>query len=275
VLAPLLLALFVANYSVYGRRKLHTAALRSGLDVGRDQVARLMGALGIAGATRAKPRFTTRADPAAVRAPDLVKRHFSAEWPDALWVADYTYCSTWSGIVYVAFVIDVFSRRIVGWRAARTMAASLVVDALNMATWARRGVSLEGLICHSDAGSQYTSIAYTDRLGDIGAQPSIGSVADSYDKGLASHCTSWCWSGGNSSGEVASLALHETWIARSGSIEQPSVAVVSLVAREQPGPMPGLDGGRVDTEYLGHLSDGQLAGGAEPVVAARELVVAA
>jgi len=185
VLAPLLLALFVANYSVYGRRKLHTAALRSGLDVGRDQVARLMAALGIQGATRARHRFTTRADPAAVRAPDLVKRHFRAETPDALWVTDFTYCSTWSGIVYVAFVVDVFSRRIVGWKAARTMAATLVVDALNMAAWARRGMSLEGLICHSDAGSQYTSIAYTDRLADIGAQPSIGTVADSYDNALA------------------------------------------------------------------------------------------
>ena len=185
MLAPLLLALFVANYSVYGRRKLHTAALRSGLDVGRDQVARLMAALGIQGATRARHRFTTRADPAAVRAPDLVKRHFRAETPDALWVTDFTYCSTWSGIVYVAFVVDVFSRRIVGWKAARTMAATLVVDALNMAAWARRGMSLEGLICHSDAGSQYTSIAYTDRLADIGAQPSIGTVADSYDNALA------------------------------------------------------------------------------------------
>ncbi len=185
VLAPLLLALFVANYSVYGRRKLHTAAVRSGLDVGRDQVARLMATLGIAGATRARNRFTTRADPAAVRAPDLVKRHFSAQRPDALWVTDFTYCSTWSGIVYVAFVVDVFSRRIVGWKAARTMATSLVLDALNMAAWARRGMSLEGLICHSDAGSQYTSIAYTDRLADIGAQPSIGTVADSYDNALA------------------------------------------------------------------------------------------
>jgi len=185
VLAPLLLGLFVANYSVYGRRKLHTAAVRSGIDVGRDQVARLMRVLGIAGATRARNRFTTRADPTAVRAPDLVKRHFSAERPDALWVADFTYCSTWSGIVYVAFVVDVFSRRIVGWKAARSMVASLVVDTLNMAAWARRGMSMEGLICHSDAGSQYTSIAYTDRLAEIGAQPSIGTVADSYDNAMA------------------------------------------------------------------------------------------
>lgn len=185
VLAPLLLALFVANYSVYGRRKLHKAARRDGMEVGRDQVARLMRVLGIEGATRARKRYTTHADPSAVRAPDLVKRDFTAERPDRLWVADFTYCSTWSGIVYVAFVVDVFSRRIVGWRAARTMHASLVVDALNMAAWARRGMSLDGLVCHSDAGSQYTAIAYTERLADIGANPSIGTVGDSYDNALA------------------------------------------------------------------------------------------
>jgi putative transposase len=185
VLIPLLVALFVKNYSVYGRRKLTTAARRVGLDVGRDQVARLMRAGGIRGASRAVTRFTTRPDPAAVRAPDLVKRDFTADQPDRLWVADFTYCSTWSGIVYVAFVVDVFSRRVVGWKAARTMHASLVLDALNMAAWARRGTSLDGLVCHSDAGSQYTSIAYTDRLADIGAAPSIGTVGDSYDNAMA------------------------------------------------------------------------------------------
>ncbi len=184
-MAPLLVALFVANYCVYGRRKLTKAAHRAGLDVGRDQVARLMVREGIAGASRATKRFTTRADPAAVRAPDLVKRNFTAPGPDRTWVADFTYCSTWSGIVYVAFVIDVFSRRIVGWKAARTMATSLVLDALNMAAWSRRGADIDGVVCHSDAGSQYTAIAYTDRLAEIGAQPSIGSVADSYDNALA------------------------------------------------------------------------------------------
>ena len=179
------MALFVANYSVYGRRKLHKAALRAGLLVGRDQVARLMRARGIRGATRAKKRFTTRPDPAAVRAPDLVKRAFVADRPDRLWVADFTYCSTWSGIVYVAFVVDVFSRRIVGWKAARTMHTSLVLDALNMAAWSRRNVSLDGLVCHSDAGSQYTSIAYTDRLDEVGAAPSIGTIGDSFDNAMA------------------------------------------------------------------------------------------
>ncbi len=185
ILAPLLLALFVANYSVYGRRKLTKAARRAGIDVGRDQVARLMAREGIRGASRATKRFTTRSDPTAVRAADLVKRDFTADRPDRTWVSDFTYCSTWSGIVYVAFIVDVFSRRIVGWKAARTMATSLVLDALNMAAWARRGVDINGVVCHSDAGSQYTAIAYTDRLAEIGAQPSIGTVADSYDNALA------------------------------------------------------------------------------------------
>jgi len=153
-IGPKVEALWVKNYSVYGRRKMARAVRKAGLDVGRDQVARLMRANGIRGASREKRRFTTHADPAAVRAPDLVKRNFTATGPDQLWVADFTYCSTWSGVVYVAFIVDVYSRRIVGWKAARSMAASLVVDALNMAAWTRRGVDLAGLICHNDAGSQ-------------------------------------------------------------------------------------------------------------------------
>ena len=184
-LIPLLVALFVKNYSVYGRRKLTKAARRAGHDLGRDQVARLMRAAGIRGASRAKKRFTTKSDPTATRAPDLVNRDFTATAPDQKWVADFTYCSTWSGIVYIAFVIDVFSRRIVGWKASRTMTAPLVIDALNMAAWARRGKNIAGVICHSDAGSQYTSIAYTERLDDIGAAPSIGTIGDSFDNAMA------------------------------------------------------------------------------------------
>jgi putative transposase len=184
-LRPRLRGLWERNYSVYGRRKLTRAARKAGLDLGRDQVARLMRAEGIRGASRAKKRYTTHADPAAVRAPDLVKRDFSATRPNEKWVADFTYCSTWSGIVYVAFITDVFSRRIVGWKAARTMHASLVVDALNVAAWTRRAIDIDGVICHSDAGSQYTSIAYTDRLDEIDAAPSIGTVGDSYDNAMA------------------------------------------------------------------------------------------
>jgi putative transposase len=184
-LRPRLRELWERNYSVYGRRKLTKAVRKAGLDLGRDQVARLMRAEGIRGASRAKKRYTTHADAAAVRAPDLVCRDFTATRPNEKWVADFTYCSTWSGIVYVAFVTDVFSRRIVGWKAARTMHASLVVDALNMAAWTRRGIDIDGVICHSDAGSQYTSIAYTDRLEEIDAAPSIGTVGDSFDNAMA------------------------------------------------------------------------------------------
>ena len=155
------------------------------MDIGRDQVARLMRELGIQGATRAKKRFTTKSDSAHVRAPDLVNRDFTASRPDALWVADFTYCSTWSGIVYVAVVIDVYSRRLVGWKAARTMTTALVLDALNMAAWTRRHTGLEGLICHTDAGSQYTSVLYTDRIDEVGAAPSIGTVGDSFDNAMA------------------------------------------------------------------------------------------
>ena len=140
---------------------------------------------GIQGATRAKKRFTTKSDLAHVRAPDLVNRDFTAPRPDALWVADFTYCSTWSGVVYVAFIIDVFSRRLVGWKAARSMTTALVLDALNMAAWTRRHTSLDGLICHTDAGSQYTSVLYTDRIDEVGAAPSIGTVGDSYDNAMA------------------------------------------------------------------------------------------
>lgn len=185
MLAPLIVALFMKNYSVYGRRKMTKAARRAGLAVGRDQVARLMRREGIRGASRAKKRFTTRADPTAVRAPDLVNRDFTATRPDRTWVADFTYCSTWSGIVYISFVVDVFSRRIVGWKAARSMSTALVIDALNMAAWTRRGVDIDGVVCHSDAGSQYTSIAYTDRLEEIGAAPSIGTIGDSFDNAMA------------------------------------------------------------------------------------------
>ncbi len=177
-LAPKLRAIWEANYSVYGRRKLALAARRAGIDIGRDQVARLMRAEGLVGTTRAKRRFTTKPDPSHARAPDLVNRNFNADRPNALWVADFTYCSTRSGIVYIAFVVDVFSRFIVGWKASMSMTAPLVIDALNMAAWNRRHQTLDGLVCHNDAGSQYTSIAYTDRLDQIGAAPSIGTVGD-------------------------------------------------------------------------------------------------
>jgi putative transposase len=184
-LGVMLMALWLANYSVYGKRKLWAAAQRAGEDLGRDQVARIMRQLGIRGASRAKRRYTTRADASHVRAPDLVHRNSTATRPDELWVADFTYCSTWSGVVYVAYVIDVYSRRLVGWKASRSMTSALVTDALNMAAWTRRHTTLDGLICHTDAGSQYTSVTYTDRLHEKGAVPSIGTIGDSFDNAMA------------------------------------------------------------------------------------------
>ena len=183
-LMPVLLALWVANYRVYGARKLWLAARRAGHDVGRDQVARVIAELGIRGVRRARRVFTTRRDDTAGRAPDLVRRRFVAERPNLLWVTDLTYVATWSGIAYVCFIVDAFSRMIVSWRVAAHMRTDMVLDALEMARWSR-GARLAGLVAHSDAGSQFTSIRYGERLADLGAVPSIGSVGDSYDNALA------------------------------------------------------------------------------------------
>jgi putative transposase len=184
VLKVALLALWRANYEVYGVRKLWKAMVRAGEDVGRDQVGRLMRELGIWGARRGRKVRTTRSDDTAPRSPDLVERRFSATKPNQLWVTDLTYVASWAGTVYVCFIIDVFSRTIVGWRAATNMRTEMVLDALEMARWSR-GTRLEGLVCHSDAGSQFTSVRYGERLAELGALPSIGSVGDSFDNALA------------------------------------------------------------------------------------------
>jgi putative transposase len=176
------------NFGVYGARKVWLAVNRAGIPVARCTVERLMRELGLAGARRGKRRRTTVPDPAAARPADLVRRGFSPPAPDRLWVADFTYVPTWAGMVYVAFVIDAYSRQILGWRAATTMRTSLVLDALEQALWARRRDgrgSLAGLVHHTDAGSQYTSIAFTERLAAAGAQPSVGTVGDAYDNALA------------------------------------------------------------------------------------------
>jgi putative transposase len=171
----------------YGARKVWRQLLRDGVEVGRGTVERLMRAVGLAGVVRGAWKRTTVAASAAVRPADLVGRQFTAPAPDRLWVVDFTYVPTWAGFVYVAFAIDVFSRLIVGWQAASTMRTDLPLDALEMAIWTRRraGADITGLIHHSDAGSQYTSIRYTARLVEVGALPSIGTVGDSYDNALA------------------------------------------------------------------------------------------
>lgn len=172
-----------ANFSVYGVRKVWRQLLREGTKVARCTVERLMRSMGLCGAVRGKTKRTTVASDHDVQPLDLVQRVFKAERPNRLWVADFTYVATWTGFVYVAFVIDVFSRMIVGWRAARSMNAELTLDALEQALWARK---VKGsLIHHSDHGSQYLSIRYSERLSEAGIEASVGSVGDGYDNALA------------------------------------------------------------------------------------------
>lgn len=184
VIGPGLRQLWEDNYRVYGARKLWKAARRAGHDVGRDQVARHMRAAGLVGARRGKRVRTTKPDVTAARHPDLVRRNFTAAAPNQLWVTDLTFVVTWAGVAYVCFIIDAYSRMIVGWRVASHMRTTMVLDAIEMARWSR-GNLLPGLISHSDAGSQFTSIRYGERLAEIGAVPSIGSIGDSFDNALA------------------------------------------------------------------------------------------
>ena len=171
------------NFQVYGVRKVWRQLTRDGVEVARCTVERLMRAMGLRGAVRGRTFKTTMPDAAAMRPPDLVARDFSASRPNALWVADLTYVATWRGFVYVAFVIDVFARRIVGWRASSALRTDLALDALEQAIWSRSAT--EGLVHHSDRGAQYLSIRYTERLAEAGMEPSVGSVGDSYDNALA------------------------------------------------------------------------------------------
>lgn len=185
-----LVTLWQDNWGVYGVRKLWRAARREGIDVGRDQVGRLMGIAGIRGAVRGRHRtVTTRREEGAARHPDLVNRGWDVPTaPDELWVADFSYVWTLAGFVYVAFVVDVFSRRILGWRVSTSKHASLVTDALRQALHVRsKGEShwtATGLVHHSDAGSQYTSLALTQELLDAGIAGSIGTVGDALDNAL-------------------------------------------------------------------------------------------
>ena len=187
-LKPEIARVHAANYGVYGARRVWLALNREGITVARCTVERLMADLGLSGATRGKTRKTTIVDPAAARPADLVQRRFGPPAPNRLWVADLTYVSTWWGFAYVAFVVDAYARRILGWRVAATMATSMVLDAIEQAIWTRQqeGVlDLKDVVHHTDRGSQYTSIRFTDRLAAAGIQPSVGAVGSSYDNALA------------------------------------------------------------------------------------------
>lgn len=184
-LKPEVLRVFAENFGVYGVRKVWRQMKREGFDVARCTVQRLMRDLGLQGVIRGKPVRTTIADKTASCPLDQVNRQFHAPAPNMLWVSDFTYVATWAGFVYVAFVIDVYARYIVGWRVSRTAHASFVLDALEQAIHDRRPVHRGGLVHHSDRGSQYVSIKYTERLAEAGIEPSVGSVGDSYDNALA------------------------------------------------------------------------------------------
>jgi putative transposase len=176
---------FDANWQVYGVRKIWRQLRREGFDVARCTVGRLMRSMGLQGVIRGKPIKTTIQDKAVPCPLDHVNRQFHAAAPNRLWVSDFTYVATWAGFVYVAFVIDIYARRIVGWRASRTAHAGFVLDALEQAVHDRRPAKDAGLVHHSDRGSQYLSIKYTERLAEAGIEPSVGSVGDSYDNALA------------------------------------------------------------------------------------------
>jgi len=171
------------NRQCYGVRKVWKQLQREGFRVARCTVARLMAVLELQGVRRGRRCITTIPDECAAKPLDLVNRDFTAQCPNQLWVADMTYVSTWSGFVYVAFVTDVFSRKIVGWRVMKSMRTQLILDALEQALWARG--KPKGVIHHSDRGSQYVSIRYSERLSEVGFNASVGSVGDSYDNALA------------------------------------------------------------------------------------------
>ena len=177
--------IFAENFDVYGARKVWRQLRREGEDVARCTVERLMRSMDLQGVIRGKPVKTTIGDKAAPCPLDHVNRQFHVPAPNMLWVSDFTYVATWTGFVYVAFVIDAYARRIVGWRTSRTAHASFVLDALEQALRDRRPVHRGGLVHHSDRGSQYISIRYTERLAEAGVEPSVGSVGDGYDNALA------------------------------------------------------------------------------------------
>jgi transposase InsO family protein len=183
-LCPEIQRVFDDNYRVYGARKVWRQLLREGHSVARCTVERLMRSMGLQGVIRGKRVRTTISDKAAPCPRDYVNRQFQPPRPNQLWVSDFTYVATWQGFVYVAFVIDAYARRIVGWRVSRTAHAGFVLDALEQALHDRRPVG-GGLVHHSDRGVQYVSIKYTERLAEAGLVPSVGSVGDSYDNALA------------------------------------------------------------------------------------------
>lgn len=185
-LRPAIQRVWDEHEQVYGPREVWRQLRREGIRTARCTVERLMHAMGLRGTVRGRAwKVTTQSDPATTRPADLVDRQFVATRPNQLWVADFTYVATWRGFVYVAFVIDVFARRIVGWRVSASLRTDFVLDALEQAIYDRRGGDVTALVHHSDRGTQYLSMRYTERLAESGIAPSVGSRGDSYDNALA------------------------------------------------------------------------------------------
>jgi putative transposase len=207
---------WTANYQVYGARRIYKQLAREGYDVARCTIVRLMADMGIRGVQRGKKRFTTVVDETAVRPADLVKRRFVADRPNQLWLADITYCSTWQGWLYVSFIMDVYSRMIVGWQLADHLRTDLVLDALEMAIW-RRDVTCGDVVHHSDRGCQYTSFRYSDRLAEAGIAASVGSRGDSYDNAMQESL--------NGTFKAELVHLHGPWRTRT----QLEAAIISWV----------------------------------------------
>lgn len=242
-LCPKIQSVYSENRSVYGARKVWKQLRREGVAVARCTVERLMRKLGLRGVVRGRRLRTTVADDSSCRPCDLVERHFEAEKPNQLWVADLTYVSTWKGFVYVAFVVDVFSRKIVGWRVSNSLRSDLALDALEQAIHDRE--DLEALIHHSDRGVQYLSIRYTERLIELGIQPSVGSVGDSYDNALAE----------------STIGLYKTEVIRNEgpwrSLEQVEFATLSWVSWYNKKRLHGAIGDVPPVEYEAQYSEAQ------------------
>jgi putative transposase len=260
-----IMKIYTDNFSVYGARKIWKELHRRGEQVARCTVERLMRELGIRGAVRGTDKIrTTRADPHGQVLGDKVERDFTADAPNRLWVADFTYVATWSGIAFVAFVTDVYSRKIVGWRAADHMRTDLVLDALEMAMWHRGEADLSRLVHHSDRGAQYTAIRYTQRLVDAGADPSVGSTGDSYDKPSSSHCSPLVLSRGfrlevRRAPVGEGHALGDTRGVGAGGLEEVAVLVVVGDALDQAVAPPDLDGLFAGADGCGVFGEGEQA----------------
>jgi transposase InsO family protein len=265
-----------ASRGRYGEPRVTAQLAREGSPVNHKRVERLMRENGLQGRCGRKKVRTTIRDPKAAPAADLVERQFEQQRLDVLWVGDVTYIPTGEGFLYLSTVIDACSRRLLGWSITDHLRTELCLDALRAAAGLRGGrAAIDGVIFHSDRGCQYTAEAYREACDQFGITQSMGSVGDSYDKAMVSHCTSGRWLGQSAFVDPASLAFDEAGVAGGGRLEEPHVLVVGLVGREQAGAVPGLDGGDVHAEMLGEFGHGEEAASAESFEVAGQAVAAA